>query len=672
MIFKLTIAAIVVVVPMTVFAQESGEHRGKTASGPLVTTQQDVVPDPQLSPGARIDYINPDAPEFTLPVCSGESYEALVPDTLDLAERARLSINALTRMLNPNIDEQAYFAVHAMADPPTMIHTGASDLNTVGKFLEVLPLMRIMSGSRQGTDAEHVLLQNTLRDIGPDGMLYIPVGGRPYILPPTFDPNGGWPGQDTGIDQVGHLGYGTCRSLGALLIYSQLDPDGPWRETAHRLNEAIKASIIVDGDSAYNFKPFMGPGEKVVQPKHPPEKIVGGMSAWVIRYLMMYDRAFGDASAVELAHKMANYNMGLLNYFGEDGQFLNDVTTDMSHGGPCAHFHSHVTNILAALDVVQKTGDRNLQARALAAYEWGKTPAAQGSNLIGYFPEVVFPKLGYINSEICEVSDMICAAILLSRIGIDRWDDADRWTRNMLAEAQMTDTNWREDGHIPKDQLVVLNNAPPDRFTTDDVMERSVGCFAGWPGVNDWVGRAHNDKSITTMNCCTSAGDRALYYVWRNMLDYDNGVLKLNLLFNRASKWADVDSYIPFEGRIDVRAKQQLKGLEVRLPQWVQPDDVSIEVDGNKQAVDLAGRYAAIGPLAAGQTAVVRFPITERTVKESIQGTEYTFVVRGNDVVSVDPPGKYRPLYQRSMYRTGLPTFRKVTRFVADENVDSW
>jgi hypothetical protein len=242
----------------------------------------------------------------------------------------------------------------------------------------------------------------------------------------------------------------------------------------------------------------------------------------------------------------------------------------------------------------------------------------------------------------------------------------------MLAEAQMTDINWRNDGHIPSEEFVVLNNPPENRFTTDRVLERSVGCFSGWPGVNDWVGRAHNDKSITTMNCCTAAGDRALFYVWRNMLDYDNGVLTLNLLLNRASQWADVDSYIPFDGRVDIKVKQDLTNLELRLPQWVEPRDVHVNVDGKERPLSFDDRYALVGKVDSGQTVVMTFPITERTVKESIQGTKYTFVVRGNEVVSVDPPGKYRPMYQRAMYRTGHPTYCTVTRFVTDETFNWW
>lgn len=52
------------------------------------------------------------------------------------------------------------------------------------------------------------------------------------------------------------------------------------------------------------------------------------------------------------------------------------------------------------------------------------------------------------------------------------------------------------------------------------------------------------------------------------MLEYDAGKLSVNLLLNRASPWADVDSYIPFEGQADVRIKQACE-LQVHIPEWV-------------------------------------------------------------------------------------------------------
>ena len=43
-----------------------------------------------------LSYINLDAPRVAAPEYPGEYYDARVPATLDLAERARLCVNALT------------------------------------------------------------------------------------------------------------------------------------------------------------------------------------------------------------------------------------------------------------------------------------------------------------------------------------------------------------------------------------------------------------------------------------------------------------------------------------------------------------------------------------------------------------------------------------------------
>jgi len=62
-------------------------------SGPEVVCREGST---EWKPGDPIGYINPKIPEVHLPPYKGEKYEATVPDTLDLAERARIAINALT------------------------------------------------------------------------------------------------------------------------------------------------------------------------------------------------------------------------------------------------------------------------------------------------------------------------------------------------------------------------------------------------------------------------------------------------------------------------------------------------------------------------------------------------------------------------------------------------
>jgi len=324
-----------------------------------------------------------------------------------------------------------------------------------------------------------------------------------------------------------------------------------------------------------------------------------------------------------------------------------------------------------------QTGNKAVLDRAVKSYEYGKS---EGDPTVGFFPMVTYDKyIGAQTAETCQVADMVVAATMLAKLGHDRcWDDADRWVRNQLAENQLTQTSWLTEGSLDYSRSKV----PTDFFkskqrTTDRVAERSLGGFAGWPSANDWVSAEDwwggNKQNIlyTIMNCCTASGSRAICAVWRDMLGYDQGTLKVNLLFNRASKWADIDSYVPYTGRVDVKIKEPLD-LQIRIPEWVNPTEAKCVLDGNARELTYDGRYARVGKVKRGQTVALTFPISERTEKRKIEGIDYTFVIRGNDVVHVDPPGKYHPLYQRNDYRTGKPRLQKVTRFISSQEFPWW
>jgi hypothetical protein len=69
---------------------------------------------------------------------------------------------------------------------------------------------------------------------------------------------------------------------------------------------------------------------------------------------------------------------------------------------------------------------------------------------------------------------------------------------------------------------------------------------------------------------------------------------------------------------------------------------------------------------------VLTFPIAKRTVKERIGPENYTLVLKGSTVVSIDPLGKNGPLYaDRERYSSDEVQWRKLNRFVSDESV-SW
>ena len=623
---------------------------------------------------AGIEYINPDIPDFKDPEYPGEYYDALVPATLDLAERARLAIHRVTSMTNPNIDYEMYFGVSHMSQPPAMNHS-ASDMHCQGKFSEVLPLLRMMCGSLQNMNVETAWTKVLLKMQGPDGILYTPTTGRDWIIAKIPE---GYP-EDTNIKHFSLIGFGVARTVAAFLIYAQKDPQGPYAEAARKLVEGYKKVAIVEGDQAYVFSTTKSPEQPAVKPKKPLTVYQAGTQAWIAQYLAMYDRALKDPAASRLAEKMMNYNMFKVEYNEPSGRFKPSKGMGLGPGAEkhqYAHFHTHATNILACLYVYMQTGNKQLLDRAVKAYEWG---ISKSETLVGFFPMVTYDEyIGAQTAETCQVADMVIAAVTLSKIGIDKWDDVDRWTRNQLAENQLTQIGWVTDGHLDYSRSKTDEDffKNPQR-TTDRVAERTVGAFAGWPTPNDWVGAEDwwggNTHNIlyTIMNCCTAAGSRGLFSVWRDMTSFEKGRLRVHLLLNRASKWADIDSSIPYTGRVDVSVKRPLE-LELRIPEWVKPGEVECTVDDQARPLSFDGRYAKIGKVNKGQKVVMTFPISERTEKRTIEGFDYTFVVLGNDVVHVDPPGKYAPLYQRGQYRGGKTLYRKVKRFVSEEEFPWW
>ena len=86
---------------------------------------------------------------------SGTYYQATVPDTLDLAERARLSVNVLTG----NVDaEDLYHVFQSFRfDPghPAQAGRSAKTLNITVKNARALPWMRTMCGSDQRVDRDY-------------------------------------------------------------------------------------------------------------------------------------------------------------------------------------------------------------------------------------------------------------------------------------------------------------------------------------------------------------------------------------------------------------------------------------------------------------------------------------------------------------------------------------
>ena len=109
----------------------------------------------------------------------GERYEAMVPDTLDLVDHARMALNVLTSNLNPEYDYEMYTYNRFAHNPPLMEMGHGGLLNLAAKWLEAIPGLRVMSGSTINAEIDAKFMASLFHITGKDGLCYHPVKDRP-------------------------------------------------------------------------------------------------------------------------------------------------------------------------------------------------------------------------------------------------------------------------------------------------------------------------------------------------------------------------------------------------------------------------------------------------------------------------------------------------------------
>ena len=185
----------------------------------------------------KIGYINPDIPKVKLPEIRGERTEALVPDTLDLADRMGLALNALTNVWSPEEKWALNFNVNFSVRPPKLIQANITDsyLNIPPKFIEAMALCRLASGSDNRIQIDQEVLRAQLSFLGEDGLTYAPEG----TLKNNRDPRN--------YSEV----WGEGRMLIALSILAQIDDDPRWVEIGKRKIDRILS--LTDKNEKYRF-----------------------------------------------------------------------------------------------------------------------------------------------------------------------------------------------------------------------------------------------------------------------------------------------------------------------------------------------------------------------------------------------------------------------------------
>jgi hypothetical protein len=619
----------------------------------------------------------------------GTRYEDHVPDTLDIAERAKLGIHCMAGIADRNAGFEIFWFADFHRNPPVMIHDFNDWCYNVEGLLESLALLHGAIGADEASrEVENAWQRTLLESVGPDGLIYASLARFPWNRIGTGDSKPIWKADgttthatDKSVKQI------TCpslwpRAIATMTVYYLRDRNPVWKSTIERMIDRMSEIATLQGDyaffpaGAYEPNVRFSDGGYLAAPlgflaiDHGEGRLIQGLA--------QYYRASGYESARKLAEKLVNFLRSHSDYYDSQGRFLTSafeiryldpkwyLKYSQDYGGDVrleqlkdlrlgGHFHNHTIGLLGVLEYAVVVRDHELLEWCKQSFEWARS---QGSPLVGFFPEFIVP--GYPSCESCGVADMISLAAKLTDAGLgDYWDDIDRWMRNQFAENQLTDAEWISffSGTLAK-QPVAFNE------TSEDVAHRNLGGYAGWASANEWA------LKDGIMHCCTGNSTRALYYIWQRVTELKGETLQVNLLLNHASPWADLYSSIPYKGKVDFIVKKSFHDVLVRAPEWVMTgsQELVCTVNGGMRQLRWEGRYVSVGTVKNGDRIALTFPIEQRTIKKTIGTGSYTLVVRGNTVISIDPAGKTGPLYtDRQRYLAEDVSWRKVTRFVPDE-----
>ncbi len=248
---------------------------------------------------------------------SGTSYEAEVPDTLDLADNAALAINGLGGTIDPELDYLPYGSIFFAEKTPHMHHWSTADVGCVCKYAESFPMMRIMSGSKQYLEIESGV-RDAILDRVDDGLYW-----------DRFDPRRPW--RNIYADSEALYGKGknedfcipshAARMLRSVFVWRNICDDPIFDEVASSVVNGIRR-IAVDRDDYCYYPEKGGWSESTSYPRSGwlntdeakketdgGEGSITGYHAHPIYAAAQWYEISGDPVALELAERMTKYCM---------------------------------------------------------------------------------------------------------------------------------------------------------------------------------------------------------------------------------------------------------------------------------------------------------------------------------------------------------------------------
>jgi len=629
---------------------------------------------------------------------NGTRYQATIPDTLDLAARAALAIHGLGGIIDPAMEYTSYFAIQYANRTPFMSHLASADIGCDTKTGQSWPWLRLMSGSRDFEDVETLNREGMLARVE-DGLYW-----------DRYNPARPWRNIYAGSES--HYGKGKSEDFSVLLhtgsmtraviTWWEQTHDPRFERLAAELVAGMRRVAILKDDYAY-YPEKGGWGEPCTYPRSGwlntdeaqgandgPEGDIACCQANPMYAAAQWYALTGDRKALDLAERLARYCMKpkfwggvpdpdrerakVLKLPGFVAASLPDpaCTAGAELGHWFSHFHARAITLRAILEFGRTTGDERALEFVQRAYE---VTLSQG-----------IPRMGWVNCypaandtcEGCALGDQVAMGIRLSDAGLgDYWDNVDAVVRNQLMEGQLIRADLLEKIAAASPETTnayghTLATLHPGQGCSDNVIARSLGVFAG-------MSRPDCIPAPWVMHCCTGNATRGLYYAWEGAVRESGDTAQVNLLLNRASKLLDVDSHLPYEGKVVLRNKAARR-IAVRIPSWADRKALRADVSGKEAALDWIGNRVVFTGLKPADVITLRFPVRETTARYTVsaqtaQQQTYTCAFRGSTLVDIAPrdtsPTSY-PLYLREHMKADAAPMKTVERFVPERIVTGW
>lgn len=557
------------------------------------------------------------------------------PDDLDLSQMARDALNYLRGNPEPARGYECKFSLgplgipchHPEIAPPNQygydpVSLGDTDCRMDWQYAH----MREMAGEIEQEHVERGVRQRVTSYLRDDHLAWInPVA---YIGEPI---DGYWVGTWTSAKLLVSLSEEHART-----------GDLAARKEARAIFEALRGIAQWDGDKAYywGIAPYKE-GEWLIRgwcEEH------GRNYPFIVEPCVRYWECTGDEEAVELAKA---FTEGFLAGSQPDQRDLR-INPDTGSFQRHVHCHTHAVWGVAHLGVV--LGEQRYLDWARRVYDF---VLANGTDF-GWYPE--FIPQGEYRTEICVVGDMVSLGAWLARGGWPHyWDHIERTIRNELRRSQF---------FLTTEFTALFNELHRDK--PKEVVEEAIaelrrleGGFVAQTSFDDWVsytetiGQAGLSRNgIQMMGCCPPEGMRGLWEAWCGVVEEKPDGVFVNMSLTRDHPVARVTANRPESGRLQVEIRKPVTHY-IRPPAWVERDAVRLTRNDSPAPVAWGGpadAYVVCPDSVAGESIELSYPVPafrQTFTPTSVPGRDDSIAVRwvGNTVVSVEPRGRYLPMF---------------------------